>query len=44
MPEEKNPVDQVIDLLVFAPLGLAMTAKTQLPLIGSRGGTKLAVK
>ena len=37
VPDEKNPVDQVIDLLVFAPLGLAMTARTQLPEMVAKG-------
>jgi len=37
VPEEKSPVDQVIDLLVFAPLGLAMTARTELPEMVARG-------
>jgi hypothetical protein len=37
VPEEKNPVDQVLDLLVFAPLGLATTARTQLPEMVAKG-------
>ena len=37
VPEEKNPVDQVLDLVVFAPLGLAMTARTQLPEMVAKG-------
>jgi len=37
VPEEKSPVDQVIDLLVFAPLGLAVTARTQLPEMVAKG-------
>ena len=37
VPEERNPVDQVLDLVVFAPLGLAMTARTQLPEMVAKG-------
>jgi len=31
VPEAKSPLDRALDLFVFAPLGLAMTARTQLP-------------
>ena len=41
MPEEKNPVDQVLDLVVFAPLGLALTARTQLPEMVAKGRTQV---
>jgi hypothetical protein len=41
VPEEKNPVDQVLDLLVFAPLGLAMTARTQLPEMVAKGRSQV---
>jgi hypothetical protein len=37
VPDDKSPVDQVLDLLVFAPLGLALTAKTQMPEIVAKG-------
>ena len=37
VPDEKSPVDQVLDLFVFAPLGLALTAKTQLPEVVAKG-------
>ncbi len=37
VPDEKNPVDQVLDLVVFAPLGLAMTARTELPEMVAKG-------
>jgi hypothetical protein len=37
MPEEKSPFDQALELLVFAPLGLAMTARTQLPEMVAKG-------
>jgi len=36
-PDEKSPVEQALDLLVFAPLGLAMTAHTQLPDMVAKG-------
>lgn len=36
-PDEKSPVDQALDLLVFAPLGLAITARTQLPELVAKG-------
>lgn len=35
--DEKSPVEQALDLLVFAPLGLAMTARTQLPDMVAKG-------
>lgn len=41
MPDEKNPVDQVLDLVVFAPLGLAMTARTQLPEMVAKGRSQV---
>jgi len=41
VPEEKNPVDQVLDLVVFAPLGLAMTARTQLPEMVAKGRSQV---
>ena len=37
VPDEKSPVDQVLDLVVFAPLGLALTARTQLPEMVAKG-------
>ncbi len=37
VPDEKSPVDQVLDLIVFAPLGLALTARTQLPEMVAKG-------
>lgn len=37
VPDEKSPVDQVLDLFVFAPLGLALTAKTELPEVVAKG-------
>ena len=35
--EHKNPVDQLIDLLVFAPLGFAADARTLMPKLIDRG-------
>ena len=35
--DDKSPVDQVLDLFVFAPVGLAVTARTQLPEIVAKG-------
>lgn len=36
-PDEKSPVEQALELFVFAPLGLAMTARTQLPEMVAKG-------
>ena len=36
-PDEKSPVEQALELFVFAPLGLAMTARTQLPDMVAKG-------
>lgn len=35
--DNKSPVDQLLDLLVYAPLGLALTARDQLPSLIERG-------
>lgn len=35
--ENKTPADQLLDLFVFAPLGLALTARDHLPEIIERG-------
>ncbi len=40
-PDEKSPVEQALDLLVFAPLGLAMTARTQLPEMVAKGRAQI---
>ncbi len=37
MTEQKSPVEQALELFVFAPLGLAMTARTQLPEMVAKG-------
>ncbi len=36
-PEPKGPVDQALDLLVFAPLGFALEARTLVPKLVDRG-------
>ncbi|MEJ7765742.1 MAG: hypothetical protein WKF86_09625 [Acidimicrobiales bacterium] len=35
--DEKDPVEQALELLVFAPLGLAITARNQLPEMVAKG-------
>ncbi len=37
MTEPKSPVEQALDLLVYAPLGLILTAREELPRIIDRG-------
>lgn len=37
MSEERTPLDQALDLFVFAPIGLALTARDELPRIIERG-------
>ena len=34
---EKSPIDQALDLFVYAPLGLALIARDQLPALIARG-------
>lgn len=41
MPDQKSPLDQVLDLFVFAPLGLALTAKDQLPDLVEKGRSRV---
>ena len=36
-PEHKSPLDQALDLFVYAPLGLAMSAREELPRLAERG-------
>ena len=36
-PEPKSPLDQALDLFVFAPLGLALSAREELPRLAERG-------
>src|SRR3954449_11418865 len=37
MTEQRTPVDQALDLLLFAPLGLALTAAEELPKLIEKG-------
>jgi hypothetical protein len=39
--ENRTPLDQVLDLFVYAPLGLALTAREELPKLAERGRTEL---
>jgi hypothetical protein len=41
MGEHKRPVDQMLDLFVFAPLGLALAARDELPQLIERGRTQV---
>ena len=36
-PEPKSPLDQALDLFVYAPLGLALSAREELPRLAERG-------
>ena len=40
-PDEKSPLEQALDLLVYAPLGLAVTARTQLPDMVAKGRAQI---
>ena len=40
MTEKKTPLDQALDLFVYAPLGLALTARDELPKLIERGRTQ----
>jgi len=39
--EKKSPLDQAVDLFVYAPLGLALTARDELPKLIERGRTQV---
>ena len=42
MPDDhKSPLDQALDLLVYAPMGLALTAKDELPHLVEKGRTRI---
>ena len=41
MTEKKSPLDQAVDLFVYAPLGLALTARDELPKLIERGRTQV---
>jgi len=39
--DEKHPLEQAIELLVYAPVGLAITARTELPDLVAKGRARL---
>ena len=39
--DNKTPVDQLLDLFVYAPLGLALTARDQLPALIEKGRSQV---
>jgi len=39
--DHKSPLDQALDLLVYAPMGLALTAKDELPHLVEKGRTRI---
>ena len=41
MTEEKTPVEQALDLFVYAPLGLALSFRDELPKLVERGRTQV---
>lgn len=41
MTEEKNPIEQALDLFVYAPLGLALSFRDELPKLIERGRTQV---
>jgi hypothetical protein len=41
--DRKGPVDQALDLLVYAPLGFALDARTLLPKLVDRGRSQVAL-
>ncbi|HEX2040619.1 MAG TPA: hypothetical protein VHF47_12915 [Acidimicrobiales bacterium] len=41
MTEKKSPLDQALDLFVYAPLGLALVARDELPRLVERGRTQV---
>lgn len=41
VPDEKSSVEQALDLILFAPVGLAMTARTQLPEMVAKGRAQI---
>ena len=41
MTEEKNPVEQAMELFVYAPLGLALSFRDELPKLIERGRTQV---
>jgi hypothetical protein len=41
--DRKNPVDQALDLLVYAPIGFALDARTLLPQLIDRGRSQVSL-
>jgi len=39
--EDKSPLEQALDLFVYAPLGLAITAREELPKLAEKGRSRL---
>ena len=42
MPESKTPLEQALDLFVYAPLGLALTAREELPKMAEKGRQRVS--
>ncbi len=43
MDEERSPVEQALDLLVYAPIGFALEAKDMIPKLVERGRGQVAM-
>jgi hypothetical protein len=43
MTDEKNPVEQALDVLLYAPLGLVFSARELLPKLAEKGRAQLGV-
>jgi hypothetical protein len=43
MTDEKNPVEQALDVLLYAPLGLVFSARDLLPTLAEKGRAQLGV-
>src|SRR4051812_17503380 len=41
MSEQKSPLEQLLDLLVYAPVGMAVTASEELPKLIEKGRTRI---
>lgn len=41
MSEQKSPLEQLLDLLVYAPVGIAVTATEELPKLIEKGRTRI---
>lgn len=42
MADEKTPLEQALDLFVYAPLGLALTVQEELPKLVEKGRTRVS--